>query len=153
MLCSYSLGNTSFDPGWINALPIADLSMTGTLIALVVLLILIGMILDPFGALILVSMTLAPFAYDQGINPIHFWMITLVAFELAYVTPPVAMNHLLTRQQVPVHEWSELTLTAEDKNNTGGLSGVYLTHERVILPILVLSSSLMMVTFMPLWFY
>ncbi len=153
MLCSYSLGNTSFDPGWINALPIADLSMTGTLIALVVLLILIGMILDPFGALILVSMTLAPFAYDQGINPIHFWMITLVAFELAYVTPPVAMNHLLTRQQVPVHEWSELTLTAEDKNNTGGLRGVYLPHERVILPILVLSSSLMMVTFMPLWFY
>lgn len=151
MLCSYSLGNTSFDPGWLSELPINNLSMVSTLCALVVLLIVIGMILDPFGALILVSMTLAPFAYEQGLHPIHFWMITLVAFELAYVTPPVAMNHLLTRQQVPEHEWLE-TDPNHQTETTSGIKRLYLKHERVILPILVLGTSLVIVTFVPLLF-
>ncbi|GLQ30716.1 TRAP transporter large permease subunit [Litoribrevibacter albus] len=151
MLCSYSLGNTSFDPGWLNHLPMNGLSMVNTLCALVIVLIVIGMILDPFGALILVSMTLAPFAYEQGINPIHFWMITLVAFELAYVTPPVAMNHLLTRQQVPAREWAQLDFIDSEKTDSG-IRHLYLKHERVILPILVLGTCLLIVTFMPLLF-
>ncbi|MFC3153348.1 TRAP transporter large permease subunit [Litoribrevibacter euphylliae] len=157
MFCSYSLGNTSFNPGWLDSLALNGVSLFSTLSMLLILLIVIGMILDPFGALILVSMTLAPFAYEQGINPIHFWMITLVAFELAYVTPPVAMNHLLTRQQVSESEWFQLDTiesdTMESETTASGIRSFYLKHERVLLPILVLGSSLLIVTFVPIWFY
>lgn len=59
-------------------------AMTSLLLALIV----IGMLMDPFGALILVSGTLAPVAYANGIHPVHFWMTCLVAFELGYLTPP-----------------------------------------------------------------
>ena len=58
-------------------------AMTSLLLALIV----IGMLMDPFGALILVSGTLAPVAYANGIHPVHFWMTCLVAFELGISRP------------------------------------------------------------------
>src|SRR5699024_7689562 len=58
---------------------------------LVVMLVIMGMIMDPYGAIILVSATIAPFAYSNGIEPLHFWMLVLLAFELGYLTPPVAL--------------------------------------------------------------
>ncbi|MDF1763658.1 MAG: TRAP transporter large permease subunit, partial [Oleibacter sp.] len=71
---------------------------------LVTILVIIGMVMDPYGAVILVTTTLTTVAYQSGINPIHFWMVTLVAFELGYLSPPVALNHLLTRQVVGEEE-------------------------------------------------
>ena len=75
-----------------------DISSTFVVISLIVgLMVFVGMIMDPFGAVILISATVAPVAYQYGIHPVHFWMITLIGFELGYVTPPVALNHLLAR--------------------------------------------------------
>ena len=39
-------------------------------------------------------------AFQAGIDPLHFWMFALLSFELGYLTPPVALNHLLTRHLV-----------------------------------------------------
>ena len=39
-------------------------------------------------------------AYANNIDPLHFWMMVLVAFELGYLLPPVAINQLLTRQVI-----------------------------------------------------
>ena len=38
--------------------------------------------MDALGAVVLVSVTLAKVAADNGIDPVHFWMMVLVAFEL-----------------------------------------------------------------------
>ena len=70
------------------------------MLVIVVMLTLIGMVMDPFGAVILVSATIAQPAIQLGIDPLHFWIVCLVAFELGYLSPPVALNHLLTRQVV-----------------------------------------------------
>ncbi|MGL6034916.1 MAG: TRAP transporter large permease subunit, partial [Acinetobacter johnsonii] len=73
-----------------------DIRSTFLVITLILgLMVFVGMIMDPFGAVILISATVAPVAYQYGIHPVHFWMITLIGFELGYVTPPVALNHLL----------------------------------------------------------
>ncbi len=104
------------------------------------MLVAIGMIMDPFGAVILVSATVAPIAYSNGINPIHFWMIVLAAFELGYLSPPVALNQLLTRQVV-----GEAVMDAADaevKDRT-----FYYRYERWILPVVVMFSSLLIVTY------
>lgn len=111
--------------------------------ALVVVLVLIGMVMDPFGAIILVSGTIAQAAYKQGIDPLHFWMITLVAFELGYLSPPVAVNHLLTRQVVGEEEIALAKEEVKDK-------GFWLRHERYLLPLTVMSISLLIVAFGPL---
>ena len=99
---------------------------------------------DPFGAVILVAASIAPVAYANGINPIHFWMICLVAFELGYVTPPVALNHLLTRLSVGDEE-----VMAADAEARAKYTKFYYRYERWLLPIMVLFPALMIVTFAP----
>lgn len=107
---------------------------------LMVLLIFIGMIMDPFGAVILVSATIAPIAYSNGIHPVHFWMMVLAAFELGYLSPPVALNQLLTRQVV-----GEAIMDAADEEVRH--RPFYYRYERWILPVVVMFGTLLLVTY------
>ena len=118
-----------------------------TLGFMALLLALIGMTTDPFGAVILVAATIAPVAFENGIHPIHFWMIVLVAFEFGYVTPPVALNHLLTRLSVGDAEVAAADAEAKEK-----YTSFYYRYERWILPIVVLFSALLIVTYVPYLF-
>jgi TRAP-type C4-dicarboxylate transport system permease large subunit len=113
-----------------------------TMMVLVVVLVMVGMTMDPYGAVILVSATINEIAYKNGIHPVHFWMVVLVAFELGYLTPPVALNHLLTRQVVK----DEADSTEEEP----GL-GFWSRHERLLLPVCVMGSALILVAFVPLF--
>ncbi|MGH8492418.1 MAG: TRAP transporter large permease subunit [Moraxellaceae bacterium] len=107
------------------------------------MMVFIGMIMDPFGAVILVSATIAPVAYNSGIDPIHFWMMVLVAFELGYLSPPVALNQLLLRQVVGEEETK---LAGEEVKHLG----FYRRFERWILPVAVMASGLIITGFGPL---
>ena len=108
---------------------------------LVAILVVIGMIMEPYGAVILVSATFASIAYDSGIDPVHFWMVTLVAFELGYLSPPVALNHLLTRQVVGERE---VALASQEGHN------FWYRHEKILLPLTVMGIALIIVAFLPL---
>ena len=108
---------------------------------LVVILVVIGMVMDPYGAVILVSATIATIAYESGIDPVHFWMVTLVAFELGYLSPPVALNHLLTRQVVGE---KEVALASQEGHN------FWYRHEKFLLPLTVMGIALVIVAFVPL---
>jgi TRAP-type C4-dicarboxylate transport system permease large subunit len=106
-------------------------------------LVFLGMVMDPFGAVILVSGTLAPIAYNNHIDPIHFWMVVLVAFELGYLSPPVALNQLLTRQVIGE---DEIDKADEEVRHLG----FYRRFERWILPTVVMVLGLALVAFGPL---
>ncbi len=108
---------------------------------LVLILVVIGMVMDPYGAVILVSATIASIAYDSGIHPVHFWMVTLVAFELGYLSPPVALNHLLTRQVVGE---KEVALASQEGHN------FWYRYEKFLLPLTVMGIALIIVAFLPL---
>ncbi|CAN0586857.1 unnamed protein product, partial [Ectocarpus sp. 12 AP-2014] len=97
---SVSIGGVIERSHIMEAFPQAFDSAWSAMLLMVVILVILGMIMDAFGAVILVTATVATIAYNSGIHPIHFWMVTLVAFELGYLSPPVALNHLLTRQVV-----------------------------------------------------
>ncbi len=105
--------------------------------------VVLGMIMDPFGAVILVSGTLAPIAYANRIDPVHFWMMVLVAFELGYLLPPVALNQLLTRQTI-----GEAEIDAADEEVRH--LDFYHRFERWILPVAVMTVGLAIVAFVPL---
>lgn len=115
MALSASVGGLIERTEIVEYLPTHLGSITISLFFIAMLLALIGMCTDPFGAVILVAATIAPVAYENGIHPIHFWMIVLVAFELGYVTPPVALNHLLTRLSVGDEEVSAADQEAKEK--------------------------------------
>ncbi len=70
-------------------------------------------------------------------------MITLVAFELGYLSPPVAVNHLLTQQVVGERE---VALAAEEVIG----KPFWLRHERILPPLAVMGISLLLVAFGPL---
>ncbi len=138
MALSVSMGGLIERSGVLELFP-SDLgSVWLTLALLMGMLVIIGMIMDPYGAVILVNATLAPIALENGINPLHFWVMTVLAFEMGYLTPPVALNHLLTRQVVGMPtSWESLHGTFWQRNF------------RYILPVLVMGSVLLIVTFAP----
>lgn len=110
---------------------------------LVGILVVIGMVMDPYGAVILVSATIASIAYESGIDPVHFWMVTLVAFELGYLSPPVALNHLLTRQVVGEEE---VRLSKEEVVG----ENFWYRNEKILLPLATMATALIIVAFVPL---
>lgn len=118
-----------------------------TMALLLGILVVIGMVMDPYGAVILVSASIASVAYESGIHPVHFWMVVLLAFELGYLTPPVALNHLLARQVV-----SEIEPPEAEAEEAAALAGAsfFRRHERIVVPILVVGISLVLVAFVPL---
>ena len=112
---------------------------------IVALMIFVGMIMDPFGAVILISATVAPVAYKYGIDPVHFWMITLIGFELGYVSPPVALNQLLARQSIGDAEVNEADAEVKHKS-------FFWRYERWIFPLLVMVPAMLIIAYVPYFF-
>ncbi|MED5387483.1 MAG: TRAP transporter large permease subunit [Pseudomonadota bacterium] len=141
MALTVSMGGLLERSGVMEALPETFSSVWLAMTLLVVTMVIIGMIMDPFGAVILVNATIAQVAFDNGIAPLHFWMISLVAFELGYLSPPVALNHLLTRQVVGDDEVE----SAKVRNGS-----FYRRYEKYLLPIAVMLTALLLVSYVPL---
>lgn len=62
------------------------------LILLNIFLLLLGMMLDIFSALVIVVPIILPIAVGYGIHPLHLGIIFLANMQLGYFTPPVGMN-------------------------------------------------------------
>ena len=65
------------------------------LLALNILLLVAGCIMDVFSAIIVIVPLIAPLAAYFGIDPIHLAIIFIANLELGYITPPVGMNLFL----------------------------------------------------------
>ncbi|SUZ65606.1 uncharacterized protein METZ01_LOCUS18460 [marine metagenome] len=66
------------------------------LLALNILLLVAGCIMDVFSAIIVIVPLIAPLAAYFGIDPIHLAIIFIANLELGYITPPVGMNLFLS---------------------------------------------------------
>jgi len=140
MAASVGLGGVVERAELMQAFGQSFASPAAAMAVLLVFLVLIGMLMEPLGAVVLVSVSLAGLAYDSGIAPAHFWMVVLVAFELGYLTPPVAMNHLLARQAVG-------SQAEVEQDDVTGFFGRYL---HVLVPMAIMGSTLLIVAFGPL---
>ncbi len=143
MYASVGLGGVVERSDFMALLPEQLGSVFITMSFLVVVMVLIGMTMDALGAVVLVSVSVSKIAYDNGIDPVHFWMMVLVAFELGYLTPPVALNHLLARQVIGPDAQVEYD----------GTTTFYARHEHLIIPVAIMGTALVIVAFGPLFFY
>jgi TRAP-type C4-dicarboxylate transport system permease large subunit len=143
MAASVGLGGVVERAELMNLFPSDFGSPVGAMAALVLIMVLVGMTMDALGAVVLVSVTLAGVAYSNGIDAVHFWMMVLVAFELGYLTPPVAIDHLLARQ----------VIGPEAAVENDGVEGFWLRTEHLWLPMLVMSVALLLVAFVPFMWY
>ncbi len=62
------------------------------LLVLNVFLLLVGMLLDIFSAIVILTPLLMPLAMSFGVHPVHFGIVMLANLQLGYFTPPVGMN-------------------------------------------------------------
>ena len=62
------------------------------LFALNIFLILVGMMMDIFSAIVIVVPLITPLALHYGIDPYHLGVVFLLNLELGYITPPVGLN-------------------------------------------------------------
>ncbi len=67
-------------------------SATMFLVVLNIFLIIVGMMMDIFSAIIVVVPLITPIAASYGIDPVHLGIIFLANLEIGYLTPPVGLN-------------------------------------------------------------
>jgi tripartite ATP-independent transporter DctM subunit len=66
------------------------------LIILNLFLLVVGMMMDIFSAIIVVVPLILPIAQAFGVHPIHLGIIFLTNLEIGYLTPPVGLNLFLS---------------------------------------------------------
>ncbi len=62
------------------------------LLLLNLFLLVVGMLLDIFSAVVILTPLLLPIAAGFGIHPVHLGIVMLANLQLGYFTPPVGMN-------------------------------------------------------------
>jgi C4-dicarboxylate transporter DctM subunit len=67
-------------------------SQIAFLLAVNLLLLLVGCIMDIGSAILILAPILTPLAVAQGMDPVHFGIVMVVNLEIGYLTPPVGMN-------------------------------------------------------------
>jgi len=65
------------------------------LLAINVLLLVVGMILDIFAALVIMAPLIIPIALAFGVDPVHLGIVFLANLQIGYCTPPVGINLFL----------------------------------------------------------
>lgn len=74
----------------------SGMSATGTLLACIGILFLLGMILNVNVLLMVIVPVMVPTILKMGINPLHFGIITMLVVQLGVNTPPVGSLIYLT---------------------------------------------------------
>ena len=67
-------------------------SRTTFLIGMNLFLLAVGCVMDIGSAILILAPMLQPLAASQGIDPVHFGIITVVNLEIGYLTPPLGLN-------------------------------------------------------------
>jgi TRAP-type C4-dicarboxylate transport system permease large subunit len=82
------------------------------LLALNVLLIIVGAMMDIYSAIVVFVPLITPIAAAYGINPVHLGVIFLANMELGYLMPPMGENLFLAsyRFKRPLSEVYRSTL-------------------------------------------
>ena len=75
--------------GFISGLALPPL---GILIAILILYLILGCIMEVFSAMLITMPILFPVVVNLGFNPIWFGVITVIMLEMGLITPPVGMN-------------------------------------------------------------
>ncbi len=69
-----------------------DLSQTGFLLAVMVLIFILGMFLETISIILITTPVILPVMLALQINPVWYGILLTINLELALITPPVGMN-------------------------------------------------------------
>ncbi|MEJ8572103.1 TRAP transporter large permease [Microbaculum marinum] len=87
-------GVTGFLAGMVNG---ADLSFTELMFLVVLIYLILGMFMEPFGAMLVTLPILMPIFAAEQISMVWFGVLAVKLLEIGMITPPVGMNVFIIR--------------------------------------------------------
>ena len=87
-------GLTGAISGFVNG---ADLNYAELMLIVVLLYLVLGMFMEPFGALLITLPVLLPIFNAQGIDLVWFGVLVVKLLEIGMITPPVGLNVFVLR--------------------------------------------------------
>ncbi|MHA7879604.1 MAG: TRAP transporter large permease [Saccharospirillum sp.] len=78
-----------------------DLTPFMVLLAILLLYVLLGMVMDSIAMLLLTVPIVFPLAMQAGFDPIWFGIVTVITVELGLITPPIGMNVFVIKSVAP----------------------------------------------------
>src|SRR5690606_9057900 len=73
----------------------------GTLIFIQILLVFLGMVLDPVGIMLITLPVFLPIVTAAGFDPVWFGVLFIINMEIGYMTPPFGFNLFYLKGIVP----------------------------------------------------
>src|SRR6266850_1676968 len=89
---SWLLTVTGVTPAVIGAVTAYELAPWALLMAINILLLLVGMVLDTVSAILVLTPLLVPIARAAGIDPVHFGVVVVMNLSIGTFTPPFGIN-------------------------------------------------------------
>ena len=89
---SWLLTVSGVGPGLVGAITEMQLQPWAFLLAVNILLLGVGMVLDTVSAILILTPLLAPIARAAGIDPIHFGVVVIMNLSIGTFTPPFGIN-------------------------------------------------------------
>ena len=80
-----------------NAVAGSDLNYVTLILILVVIYLILGMFMEPFGAMLVTLPVLLPVLHHQGIDLVWFGVFLVKMLEIGMITPPLGMNVFVIR--------------------------------------------------------
>lgn len=93
-----SMGAQALMEGMMGAIPGGP---WGIIIAMMVVLFLLGMVLDPVGIMMITLPVFLPMVKSMGFDPIWFGILFVINMEIGYMTPPFGFNLFYLKGVVP----------------------------------------------------
>ena len=78
-----------------------DLSATGVLLLILLIYIILGCFLEGFAMLVLTLPIFFPIIVAEGIDPIWFGVLVVLALEMGLISPPVGLNVFIVKSIAP----------------------------------------------------
>lgn len=75
----------------------------GTIVFMQIVLLLLGMVLDPVGIMLITLPVFLPIVVSFGFDPIWFGILFIINMEIGYQTPPFGFNLFYLKGIVPPH--------------------------------------------------
>ena len=69
-----------------------EVGFVGSVFLIVVVLLIVGFVLEPIAAILVVMPILAPIGNQLGFDPVHFGVFAVCALGVGFITPPVGIN-------------------------------------------------------------
>jgi C4-dicarboxylate transporter DctM subunit len=89
---SWLLTVSGLGPALVGAITAMELQPWALLLAVNVLLLAVGMVLDTVSAILILTPLLVPLAKAAGIDPVHFGVVVVMNLSIGTFTPPFGIN-------------------------------------------------------------